>query len=415
MSVEVQRVWVLGMSAAPSVFGSRSGRHARVFEPDPLYGTDRPRPMAWSRSARRLSERLVRPELDRPIADYDAGFVERYIPNVSSLLPPSLADQLHDGCRWVDTLPRGAFARAVEEPMVLDLSWSSSRLEGVSLSRRQAQGLFSLGSLIQDPRSAHDEEVRMLLNHKRAIEYMVQAAPNQRFGLELVLAIHDLLMEGLMPDPLDQGRVREHEVDINGARFEPEQDSARLRDLLVLILEKAQAIRHPVEAAFFLWVQIPYLQAFGDGNKRTSRLMANVPLLLRNCAPITFEGIDEHDYRLAMLGVYEHQDPAIAIDLFEHTYRKSIRKYMAVLASRPRLDARAAQLSPVLRRVVRDVVVGRRSAAASVAFADLPPEDAKELGEMLALRLRTLASRHSDRFDIDEAAIDSWIAAGRPQ
>ena len=50
-----------------------------------------------------------------------------------------------------------------------------------------------------------------------------------------------------------------------------------------------------------------------------------------------------------------------------------------------RLDARAAQLSPVLRRVVRDVVVGRRSAAASVAFADLSPEDAKELGEMLAL------------------------------
>ena len=41
----------------------------------------------------------------------------------------------------------------------------------------------------------------------------------------------------------------------------------------------------------------------------------------------------------------------------------------------------------------RDVVVGRRSAAASVAFADLCPEDAKELGEMLALRLRTLGQR----------------------
>ena len=308
----------------------------------------------------------------------------------------------------------GAFARAVEEVFVLDLAWSSSKLEGNSLSRKQSQAIFSLGRLIEDPRSAHDDEVRMLINHKNAVEYLVHAAPNQRFSVEFVFAVHDLLMDGLLPDRLDQGRIRSHDVEVVGAAFEPEQRPEVLRDQLDLVLAKAAAIRNPVEAAFFLWIHLAYLQAFADGNKRTSRVVANLPLLLRNCAPLSFEGIDELDYGRAMFGVYERQDFSMAIDLFVHTYRRSMRKYIALLATRPRIDVRVARFRDELLRVVRAVVVERRSAAAAIAFECLEPSDAGEFGELLAERLRTLAPRHALRFDIDEPLIDSWIAAGRP-
>ena len=40
------------------------------------------------------------------------------------------------------------------------------------------------------------------------------------------------------------------------------------------MLDKARRIKNPVEAAFFLWVHLAYLQPFEDGNKRTSRLAA---------------------------------------------------------------------------------------------------------------------------------------------
>ncbi|WAH61865.1 Fic family protein (plasmid) [Pseudomonas silvicola] len=45
-----------------------------------------------------------------------------------------------------------------------------------------------------------------------------------------------------------------------------------------IIIKKARLINNPVESAFFLWVNIAYLQPFEDGNKRTSRLAANIPL-----------------------------------------------------------------------------------------------------------------------------------------
>ena len=35
-----------------------------------------------------------------------------------------------------------------------------------------------------------------------------------------------------------------------------------------------------------------YLQPFADGNKRTSRLSANLPLMLYNCAPLSFLDVE---------------------------------------------------------------------------------------------------------------------------
>ena len=54
------------------------------------------------------------------------------------------------------------------------------------------------------------------------------------------------------------------------------------------ILSKARQITDPFEQAFFAMVHLPYLQPFIDGNKRVSRLAANIPLFQRNLAPLSF-------------------------------------------------------------------------------------------------------------------------------
>jgi len=54
------------------------------------------------------------------------------------------------------------------------------------------------------------------------------------------------------------------------------------------LIIRAQKIHDPYEQAFFLLVQLPYLQAFDDVNKRTSRLAANIPLIINNLCPISF-------------------------------------------------------------------------------------------------------------------------------
>lgn len=73
-------------------------------------------------------------------------------------------------------------------------------------------------------------------------------------------------------------------------------------------------------------MNIAYLQPFEDGNKRTSRPCANLPLLLQNCVPLSFLDVQQADYAQAMLAFYEQQDVSLAVELFEWTYRRSVHK-----------------------------------------------------------------------------------------
>lgn len=404
---------VIGPTWPTRAYGMPEPAIFKVAEPEVGYSSPSARPLVWSEASLDLLEALEAPLEDREPKGYNRELVDDYRPNRSSLLPVALADQLYEACRWCETLPLGAFARAVQEPFVLDLAHASSRLEGNALDRRRTQGIFSLGLLMHGG-AAHGAEIQMPLNHKDAIEYMVDAAPNQKLCIELLFAVHARLMSGLMEDRRDLGRIRTHGVEIGSSTFTPEQNSEVLWRMLHSIVWKANAIRNPVEAAFFLWVHIAYLQPFADGNKRVSRLAANVPLVLRNCAPLSFDGVSERDYRRAMLGVYERNDFSVAIDVFAHVYRCSTEKYIAMLPRRPRLDPRIEHFQHHLPRVVSAVVEGRLSAIAAISLEQLNPKETADLGLLVNERLKTLEARHSSRFDIDEARIDAWIAAGRP-
>src|ERR1700739_5081638 len=71
------------------------------------------------------------------------------------------------------------------------------------------------------------------------------------------------------------------------------------------ILATAAAITDPFEQAFFVMVQIPYLQPFDDVNKRVSRLAANIPFIKGNLSPLSFIDVPRALYMEALLGVYE--------------------------------------------------------------------------------------------------------------
>lgn len=59
------------------------------------------------------------------------------------------------------------------------------------------------------------------------------------------------------------------------------------------MLAKATAIEDAFEQAFFVMVQLPCLQPFVDVNKRVSRLAANIPLIKRNLAPLSFVDVPD--------------------------------------------------------------------------------------------------------------------------
>jgi Fic family protein len=125
----------------------------------------------------------------------------------------------------------------------------------------------------------------MILNHKDAIEFIVQVTEEIDFNYYTITNLHALLSNNLLPDPSASGRLRTFGVGITNSVFTPLAMPQLIDDMFRIMLSKAQEIENPFEQAFFIMVQLPYLQPFDDVNKRVSRLAANIPLNKHNLAP----------------------------------------------------------------------------------------------------------------------------------
>ena len=135
----------------------------------------------------------------------------------------------------------------------------------------------------------------MILNHKEAIQYVVEHLATITISRSDLFNIHALLADGLLVDPAMAGRLRRMPVGITHSSFRPLDDQFAIEEEFHILIEKAAAVNDPFEQAFFLLVHIPYLQVFDDINKRTSRIAANIPLLKADLAPMSYLAMDDND------------------------------------------------------------------------------------------------------------------------
>lgn len=340
---------------------------------------------------------------------YQRKFVDDYEPNVSSLLPVSLAlDLVQQGCSK-DNLPAGTYARKVLEQLLIDLSWSSSRLEGNKKSLLDTYELFRKGHS-----GPLDQDTVMLLNHKAAIEFLVDAVPLEGITVPVIRNLQSILMRDLLADSSDLGAIRTKIVNIQDTVYTPNQAPAFLQEMLENIIAKSRFIKNPIESAFFLWVNLAYLQPFVDGNKRTSRLASNMPLLLSNCVPLSFLNVEQNDYAMAMLGVYERLDPSIAVDLFEHTYRRSIQTYQVVVESMQVPDPLRLRYREQLSEAISQVVYFGAPLEKAVSVEQVKTEDKAAFIELVRQELEVLEAFNCARYRLPTGKTQEWIAKGRP-
>lgn len=356
-----------------------------------------------------LVEKLTAPIGTRKPVAYQRSFVEDYIPNQSALIPPAKAQALFEKGRTQGQQPAGTYARKVLEQLLIDLAWHSSRLEGNRKSLLDTKALFERGRSAGD-----DEDALMLLNHKDAIEFMVDEVPHYGIRDVVVRNIQSLLMNGLLRNPDALGKARNTVVNITDSVYVPLQVPQLLDEMLANIVDKVCHIKNPIEAAFFLWVNLAYLQPFEDGNKRTSRLCANLPLLLQNCAPLSFMDVEKTDYALAVLAVYEQQNVSLAVELFEWTYSRSIDKYAAILEAMGAPDPFRVKYRELLGDAVQQVVVSAAVVANLVPTLGIDPADLDKFAQLLREELQHLETYNCARYRLGLALTDKWIAAGRP-
>lgn len=324
---------------------------------------------------------------------YERSFLEAYLPNETRYLSPEISAHLHNIGRAPDGgRPAGTYARDMLGRLLIDLSWASSRLEGNTYTRLDTQNLIELGQLAEGKGRS---EAQMILNHKAAIEFLVEQAEDIGFNTFTFHNLHALLSENLLADPGESGRLRRRIVDISGTVFHPLGIPQQIDQYSRMILEKTDAIAEPYEQAFFLMVHVPYLQPFVDVNKRVSRLGANIPLIRHNLCPLSFVDVPERAYVEGTLGVYEMQRVELLRDVFVWAYERSCKRYMAIRDTVAEPDPVRLRHREALIAIVAEIVRGRQApsetAVRRLAASLVPAED---LERVIALALEDLANLH---------------------
>ncbi len=334
-----------------------------------------------------------RPIPERKPVGYNRAYVEGYEPNSSAYLPDSVRSHLHAlGRSPAMDRTAGTYARDVLNRLMIDLSWASSRLEGNTYTRLDTENLIEFGHAAE---GKDRREAQMILNHKAAIEMLVEHAGEIGFNTFTFLNLHALLSENLLAEPDASGRLRTTIVEIGGTVFHPLAIPQQIEQYFRLILDKTNAIRNPFEQAFFLMVQIPYLQPFLDVNKRVSRLGANIPLIKHNLSPLAFVDVPEQAYVDGTLGVYELNRVELLRDVFVWAYERSCQRYVAIKESLPEPDALRLGNREALISVVGQIVRGGKPINTrlirELAAPLVKPDD---LGQFVAMAFNDLHHLH---------------------
>lgn len=303
---------------------------------------------------------------DRRPVGYNREFLDDYRPNETYYLPEQTRRRLLEMGRSPEAeRPAGTYVRQIFNRLLIDLSWNSSRLEGNTYSLLETERLLVLG---ESAEGKDAREAQMILNHKAAIELLVEQAAEIGFNRYTILNLHALLSDNLLADPQACGRLRSRAVGIDGTVYHPLEVPQLVEECFRQILDTAAAIRDPFEQAFFIMVHLPYLQAFEDVNKRVSRLAANIPLIRNNLCPLSFVDVPERAYIDGMLGVYELNRIELLRDVFVWAYQRSCVRYSAVRQSLGEPDPFRLRYRAPIGEAVTEIVRGRMNRIAATAF-----------------------------------------------
>lgn len=352
-----------------------------------------PEELTASPAGQQVRELVRRPLHQRTPVGYIAAFLEGYNPNHDFYLDAATRGRLHERGRAPGgERPAGTYARQILSRLLVDLSWASSRLEGNTYTRLDTQNLIEFGRRAP---GKDQREAQMILNHKAAIEMLVDGVEEVRFDSYTVRNLHALLADNLLADPSATGRLRKIEVGISGTVYQPLAIPQQLEELFHQLLAKASAIKDPFEQAFFVMVHVPYLQPFEDVNKRVSRLAANIPFIKHNLAPLSFVDVPERDYIEGLIGVYEFQRVELARDVFTWAYERSCQRYTVVRDALPQPDPLRLRNREQLTEVVNAIVRGDAPIdEARIRELATPIVGAEDLGEFVAMAINELSGLH---------------------
>ena len=207
------------------------------------------------------------------------------------------------------------------ERLIIELSWKSSKIEGNTYTLLDTERLL----LENKEAPGHSaSEARMILNHKNAFNFIHDNKTEfKNITLTNLEKLHTILVQDLS---IGFG-LRNKLVGVVGSKYRPLDNGYQIKEAVEALIDAVRKAGAPEAKALIALTGICYVQPFEDGNKRTSRLMANALLLAHDRAPLSYRSVDEDGYREAMLVFYEINSIIPIKNIFVDQYEFAAKNY----------------------------------------------------------------------------------------
>ncbi len=241
--------------------------------------------------------------------------------NLFSVAEMEILSKLHSDFKTnISKLTEVEYKKEMER-LAIDLSWKSSQIEGNTYS------LLETERLLKEKETAvgkTKDEAVMLLNHKDALDFILQH-PDYLTPLSIakIEDIHSILVKELGVNR----NIRISRVGITGTNYKPLDNEFQIRDALNEMCDIVNNKENVFEKALLVLLLLSYIQAFGDGNKRTARIVSNAMLLSEGYCPISFRTIDSVEYKKAMLLFYEQNNITAFKRIFINQFEFAVKTY----------------------------------------------------------------------------------------
>lgn len=364
-----------------------------------------------SATAESIKEKVRQPSHMRLPVGYNRKFLDQYVPNKTHYLSDLNRQHLLEIGGSHGDFPAGTYARQILSRLLIDLSWNSSRLEGNTYSLLETERLLKLSEVVE---GKDLKEAQMILNHKEAIEFLVDSKNDIQINRRTILNLHAILSHGLLGNPESCGRLRTIPVGIGKSVYHPPGIPHLINECFQQIIDIASKIDNPFEQAFFLMVQLPYLQPFEDVNKRVSRLVANIPLILHNLSPLSFVDVPTKNYVEGLMGVYELNRIELLREVFIWAYERSCLHYSAKRKELGEPDPFRMRYRNLIRATIVHIVKNQMNRNDAVAFIkqsaheSVPAEAQTRFIEVVETEIMGLHEGNFARYQLRYPEYEAW-------
>ena len=182
---------------------------------------------------------------------------------------------------------------------MVDSIWKSANLEGISVTFSEAQAIYdgaNVGHLRID-------EIQAINNLKHAWQFVIYSI-NTSIDLKFIQSIHAFVGSNIVEQP---GELRKYDVSMGGTKWKPELPTAEKMNSLIEEYQNSLST-NATDTILTFMCKLMKMQAFNDGNKRTSMLVANHELIKNGKGILSIADEDRIEFGTRLIKYYENEE-----------------------------------------------------------------------------------------------------------